>query len=136
MQQKNTFRVIIADDDLDDQFFLKQAIEQLNPAHSIISAYNGLELLDLLFKQKEKPDAIILDLNMPLLDGFGALKKIKAEEETRPIPVFILSTTHFDYDIKKSRELGAEDFYCKPYQYAKLKGIVEDIFLRAFASKT
>jgi CheY-like chemotaxis protein len=129
------FSVIIADDDHDDQYFLRQAIEQLNPAHEIKVAYNGLELLDLLYKEKLNPDVIILDLNMPLLDGFGALKKIKADASTRDIPVFILSTTHFEYDIAKSKELGAADFYCKPYQYARLRDIVEDIFSRTFAAR-
>jgi CheY-like chemotaxis protein len=125
--------VLIADDDLDDHHFLKRAISQLNLDHTCISVFNGLELMDRLVTGKTNPDLIILDLNMPLLDGFGALEKIRSDETFKSIPVFVLSTTHFEYDQQKAKLLGATDFYRKPYQYDKLKNIVQDMFNKSLA---
>jgi CheY-like chemotaxis protein len=129
--------IVIADDDLDDHYFLTQAIKQVNIQYNCTSVYNGLELMDLLLKKGAVPDLIILDLNMPLLDGFGALEQIRANKKLKDIPIYILSTTHFEYDINKSKELGANDFYSKPYHYDKLKDIVDDIFSKTtiFQSK-
>lgn len=130
--------IIIADDDLDDHYVIKDAIEKINPSHRFTSVYNGLELLHLLKgtgKTGEKivPDMIIMDLNMPLLDGLGALSQIKAEEELRNIPVYILSTSRFDYDKQKALELGANDFHSKPFKFEELKEIIKDIYNKTFS---
>jgi len=134
---KDNSHIIIADDDLDDQYIIKDAIEKLNVIHKFTAVYNGLELIHLLKgtgKTGEKiiPDLIIMDLNMPLLDGMGALSKIKADEELRHIPVYILSTSRFDYDKQKAIELGANDFYSKPFKFEELKNIIKEIYTKTF----
>lgn len=134
---KNNPHIIIADDDLDDQYIIKDVIEKLKVKHEFVSVYNGLELLHLLKgtgKTGEKiiPGLIIMDLNMPLLDGLGALSQIKANEELKDIPVYILSTSRFDYDKQRALELGANDFFSKPYKFEELKEIIKDIFTKTF----
>lgn len=134
---KNNPHIIIADDDLDDQYIIKDVIEKLQVKREFVSVYNGLELLHLLKgtgKTGEKiiPGLIIMDLNMPLLDGLGALSQIKANEELKNIPVYILSTSRFDYDKQRALELGANDFFSKPYKFEELKEIIKDIFLKTF----
>jgi two-component system response regulator len=125
--------IVIADDDEDDQLLVKQAITEIVDAE-MESVYNGFELLDLLkqqgkFRNKKPgtPDFILLDLNMPLLDGFGVLDRIKADKVLSEIPVYILSTSRMDHDKKKSKELGARGFYTKPILYDQLKAIIGEI---------
>jgi len=122
---------------MDDQYVIRDAIENLNVKHEFTSVYNGLELINLLKgsgKTGEKiiPDLIIMDLNMPLLDGLGALSQIKANEELRDIPVYILSTSRFEYDKQKAMELGASNFYSKPFQFEELKDIIKEIYTKTF----
>ena len=125
--------IVIADDDEDDQMLVMQAINEIMDC-DVNSVYNGFELLDYLLgmgKYKGRdlllPDFILLDLNMPLLDGFGVLSKIKAEASLRHIPIYILSTSRMDHDRKKSWELGAHGFYTKPILYEQLKEIIGEI---------
>jgi CheY-like chemotaxis protein len=133
MKDKN-FLIVIADDDLDDQYIIQQAINETGLPHQVVLLKNGLELMDLLMKRgnytesrTEKPDLIIMDLNMPLLDGYGVLRQMKASEELKDIPVYVLSTSRFEYDKHKSLDYGANDFFSKPYHFDDLKVIIRDI---------
>lgn len=139
MQKKDEKRytIVVADDDIDDQFLISRAIEETTIKHSIIIVQNGLELMDLLFNKEKntelvntKPDLLIMDLNMPLLDGFGALTQIRSHNDFKDVPIYVLSTSRFEYDRTKSKELGATDFYTKPYHFDGLKGIIKEIFTK------
>jgi CheY-like chemotaxis protein len=127
------YNIIVADDDDDDQYLIRQALRETLASHSVKAVSNGLELVDLLFPKAEKPaepslpDFILLDLNMPLLDGYGVLEKVRGSESTRAIPVFVLTTSRFEHDRRRSAELGATGFYSKPYQYDELKAIIRNI---------
>lgn len=134
---KPVAHIIIADDDLDDHYIIRESIEKINPDHTFTSVYNGLELIQLLKGTGKEglkivPDLVIMDLNMPLLDGLGALSQMKASDELRGIPVYILSTSRFDYDKQKALELGASNFYSKPYKFEELKEIIKEIYTRTF----
>jgi len=131
------FVMVVADDDLDDQHIIQQAIGELNLKHSLTFVKNGLELIDLLYKKGKyqestlpAPDVLIMDLNMPLMDGYGVLKNIKANDELRTIPVYMLSNSRFEYDRRKSLEMGAEEFHSKPYHFDDLKEIIKNICSR------
>lgn len=125
--------VIITDDDKDDQEFLIKAIKQAGINCEIESAYDGEELMMMLKeksgKQNEKlPDLIVLDLNMPLMDGYEVLKELKGSSELKHIPVYILTTSEFEFDKIKSIAYGARKFYSKPLIYTDLVKIVQDMF--------
>jgi CheY-like chemotaxis protein len=134
------YRVVIADDDIDDQFLITRAIQETRISHSIYIVHNGIELINLLFtpegggREENKPDLIVMDLNMPLLDGFGALTRIRANPLYAGVPIYVLSTSRFEYDRVRSKELGATDFYTKPYQFEALKSIVKEIFTQMVTS--
>jgi CheY-like chemotaxis protein len=126
------FRIIVADDDDDDQYLIEQALRETLKSHSLKTVNNGLELVDLLFNGEDQfedglPDFILLDLNMPLLDGFSVLEQVRSNEFTKKIPVYVLTTSRFETDRKKSHEMGANGFYSKPYQFEQLKGIIRSI---------
>ena len=127
------FKIIIVDDDLDDHYLIKDAFKQLNYPFEIIAAYNGLELLeyfDAHAKQgsKEFIDFIVMDINMPTMNGVTALTRVKQDESLRNIPVFMLSTTREDSAYKECMRLGALDFYTKPNNSSDLKKILTDMF--------
>lgn len=128
------YEIVVADDDTDDQYLIREAIQQSGIKHNVTAVYNGLQLLDLLrckgiYKDAEprRPDLIILDLNMPVLEGSAALENIKSDQSLKDIPVYILSTSTHSVDIEKCKNLGANQFYPKPYQFGKLKAIIEDM---------
>ncbi|HOZ86390.1 MAG TPA: response regulator [Bacteroidia bacterium] len=76
-----------------------------------------------------QPDLIFLDLNMPLLDGYGALTQIRSNLMFKDLPIYVLSTSGFEYDHKKSKQLGANDFFTKPTRLPELKDIIKNICL-------
>lgn len=75
------------------------------------SVSNGLEVVETV--KNYKPDAILLDLVLPGLDGFEVLKQLKADEATKDTPVFILSNLNEQADVRSVKSLGAEDYFIK-----------------------
>src|SRR5687768_6821878 len=114
---KGTFTIVMADDDLDDQYLIKTALKDAKIPIFLYPVYDGIQLLDFLYKRYQfkhiphKPDLILLDLNMPLMDGFEALRHIKSSAELKQIPVYILTTSRAEEDKKQALELGAAGFY-------------------------
>lgn len=131
------FNIVVADDDLDDQYLIRQALVETGIEHHLVFLTNGLQLMDFLLKKGEYfenpgvyPDMVLLDLNMPLLDGYGALTQIRSHQALKDLPVYVLSTSRFEYDNARSRELGANDFFTKPNRLHELKDIVKNICIQ------
>jgi two-component system alkaline phosphatase synthesis response regulator PhoP len=108
-------KILVVDDEPDMVEMIKAALE--GASHQVIAAYNGQEGIEKA--KKEKPDAIILDIMMPVKDGFAACKELKGDPACRDIPVLILTgvSEHFaDSRYAKSMglELDAEDYIDKP----------------------
>jgi len=126
MVKERRYTIVIADDDPDDHYLVKQALNELDSTTETTSVYNGLQLLDLLLRRgtyknmNELPDVILLDINMPLLDGFEALKEIRKHRELSTIPVYIMSTSQSNEDRRKAIELGATGYYQKPANFKNL----------------
>jgi len=108
-------KILVVDDEPDMVEMIKAALE--GAAHQVIAAYDGQEGVEKA--RREKPDAIILDIMMPVKDGFTACKELKGDPACRDIPVLILTAVseHFaDSRYAKSMglELDAEDYIDKP----------------------
>lgn len=135
---KKKFQIIVADDDLDDQEMIKLAFNNTDADFDVIPVYNGLQLMDFLLQRAsyknviEHPDLIILDLNMPVMDGFEVLEKLHDHKEIKNLPVYILSTSWQDRDKEKAVRLGARGFYTKPVSVRDLKRIFEEVCSLAF----
>ena len=126
--------ILVADDDTDDQFMLKEAFSSLNFDGEIKCVENGEELLDYLHNRGKytdpdfyPPKLILLDLNMPKIDGRQCLKIIKADTNLCKIPIIIFSTSNNPEDVSQSYELGANSYVIKPYSYNELIEIVDII---------
>ena len=132
MEKKNNIVILMADDDEDDQLMARDAFET-NRLHNVLYfVKDGLELMDYLRRQgnfsdpstSPRPGLILLDLNMPLMDGREALKEIKSDPELRSIPVVVLTTSSAEEDIIKTYEYGVNSFITKPVTF---QGLVEVI---------
>lgn len=118
--------VIICDDDDDDVFLIKSVMEEIDFSNRITCLKNGLELLEHLNKHKNERaiGLILLDLNMPKMDGREVLKEIKKNPEFSRIPIVILTTSSSPQDIEQCYALGANSFITKPSSYDELHDTV------------
>ncbi|SFF39627.1 response regulator [Spirosoma endophyticum] len=106
--------VFIADDDEDDCYLLARAFSEHSPECRLQFASNGEVLLETLAQSKAMPSLILLDLNMPRLDGFEALQWLRKNPLYQATPVVILTTSEAQEDQQRARELGANEFITKP----------------------
>ena len=114
--------LMMADDDPDDREFVREAFDECGFEGDFRYVEDGADLVDYLthsgrFEEREEvpvPDLILLDLNMPRMDGKEALAFIKSREELRRIPIVVLSTSDSEEDIRKTYDLGVNSFVTKP----------------------
>lgn len=125
-------KILLVDDDTDDQLFFVDAIKELEPTLECNVANNGLEALDYLEKILLKPSLIFLDLNMPLMNGFECLAQLKKINRYKEIPVIIFTTSNHLLDMERTISMGAKMFLTKPPDYTILKKKLSDI-LKTFA---
>lgn len=96
----------------DDQMLHTMYIQKFTKeGYEVLSAYNGAEGVQMT--EEHKPDIVLMDIIMPKMDGFAALKKIKKSGSTKDIPVVLLTNLGQAEDIEKGRELGAADYFIK-----------------------
>ncbi len=127
---ENAKPILLVEDDNVDAMTVKRAMRDLSIANSLIHSVNGEEALVYLSnEQKPKPFLILLDLNMPKMNGIEFLKRIKADENFRKIPVIILTTSKEKRDVIESFELGAAGYMVKPVDYARFVEIIGTILL-------
>ncbi|MEZ4521194.1 MAG: response regulator [Thermomicrobiales bacterium] len=127
--------ILMADDDEDDRQFAQQALKESRLSNRLVFVSDGRELLDYLrhegdYKDPDsapRPGLILLDLNMPRMDGREALEQIKADPELRRIPIVVLTTSRSEEDIYRSYDLGASSFIMKPVTFDGLVTAMKEI---------
>jgi len=132
-RQNPAFVVLMADDDEDDCLLVGKAFQEIGIAHDLRFVGDGKELLDYLYNEGDfadpgkysRPNLILLDLNMPVIDGREALAKIKSDPQLKDIPILILSTSREARDIELSKKAGASSFLSKPEVFEDLTGMLE-----------
>ena len=109
---------------VDDEYTIRELIDlTLNQEYDIIKAENGMKALELI---KEKPDLVILDIMMPGMDGYQVCRKIKENEETKNIPVIMLSAKHEIEDLKQAIKVDVDEYITKPFEPDMLKKRVDE----------
>lgn len=108
--------VLVADDDEDDRFLIAETLKAFKSL-KVDFVLNGKELIDYLQQKEKPPSLILLDLNMPVLDGREALKFIHQNPELSKIPVVVLSTSSEKEDQLTSEKFGAKAFMTKPSRF-------------------
>ena len=106
-------KVLIADDSMLMRNIIGKTVDQLG--HDIIEATNGREVLDQLAQNKGEIDLILLDWNMPILDGFGVLERMKGHKQLESIPVLMVSTESEDESVQRALDAGVRGYLPKPF---------------------
>lgn len=125
---KKTLIILMADDDADDRLLAQDAMQESRVLNELHFVENGVQLLSYLRGDDEfsdralypMPGLILLDLNMPKMDGREALAEIKADPRLRRIPVVILTTSKAEEDMVKGYDLGAASYITKPVTFDAL----------------
>ena len=122
--------ILLVEDDSVDAMTVKRAMRDLQVSHSVIHSVNGEEAMKYLTSpDTEKPFVILLDLNMPKMNGIEFLKVVKAHPEFKTIPVIVLTTSKERHDVLDSFELGASGYMVKPVDYSKFVEILSRIVI-------
>jgi CheY-like chemotaxis protein len=113
-------RIMVIDDDIDDQLILKDYFSEAGiPEHDVSYFANGRSGIEYLVSAERGtlPDVIVLDMNMPIMNGVQTLLHLKREPVLRKIPVIIYSTSDNDQEKRKGLSLGAAEYLVKPMSY-------------------
>lgn len=132
---KKSITILMADDDEDDRLLAVDALKESKVLNDLYCVEDGVELLDFLRNQGKyansesapRPGLILLDLNMPRMDGREALKEIKADANLRSIPVVILTTSKEEEDKLKGYDLGAASYITKPIDFDGLVDLMKTL---------
>ena len=118
-------RILLADDEKTLRELLKVRLEAAG--YHFLEAEDGKAALDQA--KKHRPDLIILDVNMPRMNGFDVLQNLKKDSKTRNIPVIMLTTRASQDDIEEGMELDADQYIPKPFDSKKLLLAIEQTFV-------
>ncbi|MBT8325835.1 MAG: response regulator [Winogradskyella sp.] len=110
-------KILLIEDDMIEVMKLNRTITSLKLQHEIIEANNGEEALTILEKKSNLPDIILLDLNMPKLNGIEFLSILKNNDQLKHIPTVILTTSSNKKDLKECFEIGVSGYVLKPLKY-------------------
>ncbi|MDA8242165.1 MAG: response regulator [Nitrospiraceae bacterium] len=126
---KSSRPIFLVEDDAVDQMLLQRALSTLRIKNRLDVANNGEEALELLSRSKgeDRPCLILIDLNMPRMNGFEFLRTLRQDESLRMIPVIVLTTSKEKKDVKESYRLGAAGYMAKPVDYLQFVELVKTI---------
>ena len=110
-------KILLIEDDTIELMKLNRAMLSLNMNHEVTETINGEEALDLLLNEKYYPDIILLDLNMPKINGIEFLEILKNNESIKFIPTIILTTSSNEKDLLACFNLGISGYILKPLKY-------------------
>lgn len=123
--------ILLVEDNPDEAELTQQALKKNKIAEKVIVKRDGKEAFDYISNQLEQslplPSLVILDLGLPFLSGLELLEKIRANEDTRNLPVVVLTTSEESRDIQRSYELGINSYVFKPTDYRKFNQVVEQL---------
>lgn len=125
MTQHQSAYIFYSDDDEDDQELFRDALSEVDSSLKLVTANDGDKLLELLECPPPYPKLIFLDLNMPRVNGYQVLQRLRNNESLKKYPVVIFSTTSSSEAVEKTREMGANLFVPKPRSYDAMKQAIK-----------
>jgi CheY-like chemotaxis protein len=133
-----SFNILLVEDNPGDARLAREALNENNINHFFFHVEDGLQALDFLhnkgmYQSSPRPDLILLDLNLPKINGHQVLSEIKSDESLRKIPVVILSISQSEKDIERSYELNANCYVTKPLdinEFIEVFGRIQNFWLK------
>lgn len=125
--------ILLAEDDPGDEELTRRSFARARLRNELIVTRDGEQTLDFLFRRgayappahAPRPDLIMLDLNMPRIDGREVLRRIRADESLRRIPIVVLTTSDQEADIVRAYHLGANSYITKPVEFDKFTEVLK-----------
>lgn len=132
---KHEVEIVIVDDNPNDAELMLHSLRKYLLANNLIVLEDGEQALDFIFCRgqyserdiNKSPKVIFLDLKLPKVDGLDVLKQVKSNEQTRKIPVIIVSSSKEDSDIVKAYKLGANSYIVKPIDFIKFRETINQL---------
>jgi CheY-like chemotaxis protein len=134
-QQLNEVEVLLVEDNPSDAELTMRALKQRNLANKLFHARDGAEALDFVFAQgafedrkvENGPKVVLLDLKLPKVDGLEVLRRIKADERTKKIPVVVMTSSREDRDLLSCYEFGVNGYVVKPVEFEDFSRAVSEL---------
>ncbi|NTW50684.1 MAG: response regulator transcription factor [Chlorobiales bacterium] len=122
---KKSIEILIVDDCRPDIVLMREAVAETGQFRVVSELFNGNQAIDYLTKileepTKRLPDIVLLDINMPGMNGFETLRAVKANEKLRHIPVVVLTTSNRKEDVMMAYAYGASSYVRKPSSFSEL----------------
>jgi CheY-like chemotaxis protein len=124
---KNIQHICMAEDDPDDYYIFKKVLNEVNGAIKLTWFQHGEHLLEFLKTGNDLPELILLDVNMPKMDGYTCLVTIKTDLSILHIPVIMFSTEISSASIIKASEAGALNYYQKPFSLDEYRIVINEM---------
>ena len=129
--------ILLVEDNPTDAELAIVALKERNLANKLVWVKDGAEALDFLFatgayasrKVENGPRVVLLDLRLPKVDGMEVLRRLKADERTRRIPVVVLTSSKEDRDVAESYNLGVNSYIGKPVEFDEFSDVVSQLGL-------
>jgi CheY-like chemotaxis protein len=122
--------ILLAEDDLGHARLIEKNLRRANITNDIIKARDGQQAIDYIFGNNGgRTLLVLLDLNMPVLDGYQVLERMKADKRTKHIPVIILTTTDDPREVARCYELGCNIYITKPVDYEQFSETIRKLGL-------
>ena len=129
--------ILLVEDNPDDELLVMRALKKANVLNKVVVAHDGAEAMDYLFGTgayagrdiSDNPAVTLLDLKLPKIDGLGVLRRVRADERLRNLPIVILTSSREQEDVIKSYELGANSYVRKPVDFNNFAEAVRQLGL-------
>jgi CheY-like chemotaxis protein len=130
-KQETTVSLLLVEDSETDVFIIREVLDKAGLRYKLQLASDGEEALRLLLDEtKGCPDIVVLDLNIPKISGFEVLRKVRASERCRNVPVLVVTSSSSNADRRATSELGATAYFTKPTsldEYYQLGRVLRDM---------
>ena len=137
MEINDPVEILLVEDNPTDAELAIVALKERNLANKLVWVKDGAEALDFLFATgnyakrsiENKPKVVLLDLRLPKVDGLEVLRRVKADERTKRIPIVVLTSSKEDRDVTESYNFGVNSYIAKPVEFEEFARVVSELGL-------
>jgi len=129
-------RILLVEDNPNDVELTLKGLKEHNLANEVVVARDGVEALDYLYRRGQfadrsqgNPAVILLDLNLPRIDGLEVLKKIRSDDQLKLVPVVVLTSSREERDLMEAYKLGANAYVVKPVNFQEFMDAIKSLGL-------
>ena len=127
MKEQQELDILLVEDNPNDAELTQRALRKTDIGARLLIARDGAEAIERVLTEGLRPRVIFLDLKLPKIDGMEVLRRIRADERTKEIPVVVLTSSQEERDITESYKLGVNSYVVKPVEFDKFYKTVSDL---------